>query len=977
MTTRARTDPAARQEIADLQARLADAEAALHAIRSGAVDAITVDTPAGPWIYTLQGADQPYRYMVESMTEGALAVTPDGVILYCNQSFADLLKGELRTLIGTRLPEHFQGDDAAALAAALRASETTATRLPAALLASDGSRVPVSVAVHRQSGGDLKRIAVVIADLTEQQRAEAARDRAIREQRALIACNAILAHATDETRMLADICQAIANAAGYRSVWIGYAEDADTGTVRPVAGTDENGDAGNVAGPVAAAVRTGQPIIARNPDAAPGCRPGQDRDCRSSASLPLRADHASFGALSVRSPRSDAFDDQELRFLAELADNLAFGIVALRNRKENERLAAIVESAGEAIVGRDLTGTISSWNKAAERMFGYTAAEIIGRPSETLVPREIAGEALWLFEKVCRDEAVEQFDTIRLTRDRRRIAVSLTYSPIRDAAGNVVAAAILMHDNTLRRNAEEAMRFRERLLLAETAKLRSILDSMAEGVIVAAIDGTIIEVNPAACRMYGVDVPDKMVDETLDIWASRAGLHAPDGGTPMPHDQVPLVRALRGEDTNDAEIWMRRTDGSACLLQTTARPIHAEDGSVLAGVAVFSDITERRRAEEIIRRQADQYATLLTASPDGYWLADTDGALLDVNDSYCRMSGYTRDELLALHIPDVEAAEAPEQTAARIRRAMEAGFDQFESRHRRKDGTVFDIEISLVAWRATNQLVVFLRDISARKATEAELLRYRQNLEGLVAARTADLEHANEALADANKELESFAYSVSHDLRAPLRAIDGFSQILLDDYGDRLDAEGKRLLDVVRNGAIRMAQLIDDILAFARISRRELAESDTDMAALVEETLNELAPAIAGRSIDMQIGPLPHVHGDPQMLRRVWMNLLDNAIKFTGRTANPRIEIGARAEGDGIVFSVQDNGAGFDMQYAGKLFGMFQRLHAPEQFPGNGIGLAIVKRIVVRHGGRIWAVGKPDEGATFSFALPAGESAHV
>lgn len=974
MTTAASSDPADRQERADLQARLADAEAALLAIRSGAVDAITVDTPAGPWIYTLQGAEQPYRYMVESMTEGALAVRPDGIILYCNQRFADMLKSGLPTLIGTPLPERFHGDDAAALAAALRASETTATRLPAALLASDGSQVPVTVAVHRQSGGAAKRIAIVIADLTEQQRAETARDRAIREQRVLIACNAILAHATDEPRMLADICNVIADATSYSSVWIGYAADDDPNTIRPVAGT---GDAVNHTGPVATAVRTGETIIARNTDAAPESQPGQDKGCRSSASLPLRADHSSFGVLTVSSPQPDAFDDQELHFLAELADNLAFGIVSLRARQENERLAAIVESAGEAIVGRDLTGTITAWNRAAERMFGYTAAEIIGRPSETLVPREIAGEALWLFEKVCRDEAVEQFDTIRLTKNRRRIAVSLTYSPVRDRAGNVVAAAILMHDNTLRRNAEEAMRFRERLLLAETAKLRSILDSMAEGVIVAATDGTIIEANPAARSSHGIDVIEQGVGRTLEGWFSQVKPCVPDGVTPLPYDMLPLVCAFRGEDTNDAEVWIRKSDGSRHLMQVNGRPIHAEDGSVSGGVAVFSDITDRRRAEETIRRQADQYATLLSASPDGYTLVDSDGTLLDVNDAYCRMSGYTRDELLALHTADLDAVKTPEQTAAHIRQVLEAGFEQFESRHRRKDGTVFDVEVSLVVWRATDQLVGFIRDISARKDTEAELLRYRQNLEGLVAARTADLEHANQALADANKELESFAYSVSHDLRAPLRAIDGFSQILLDDYSDRLDAEGKRLLGVVRNGAIRMAQLIDDILAFARISRRNLAESDTDMAALVQETLNELAPAMAGRSIDMQIGPLPHVRGDAEMLRRVWVNLLDNAIKFTGRTADARIEVGARAENDEIVFFVRDNGAGFDMQYAGKLFGMFQRLHGPEIFPGNGIGLAIVKRIVVRHGGRIWAEGKPEEGATFFFALPAGESSHV
>jgi two-component system sensor kinase len=241
----------------------------------------------------------------------------------------------------------------------------------------------------------------------------------------------------------------------------------------------------------------------------------------------------------------------------------------------------------------------------------------------------------------------------------------------------------------------------------------------------------------------------------------------------------------------------------------------------------------------------------------------------------------------------------------------------------------------------------------------------------------AQLNESNQNLGSANKELESFAFSVSHDLRAPLRAVDGFSQVLQEEYGDKLDAEAQRLIQVIRDGVGKMACLIDDILAFSRASRREIAASDIDMTGLVEATLNGLVPAMAGRTIGLKVAPLPPIRGDREMMQRVWMNLLDNAIKFTGHREKAVIEIGSYPEAENTVYFVKDNGAGFDMAYIDKLFGVFQRLHAAEEFPGTGAGLAIVKRIVGRHGGRVWAEGKVGEGASIYFALPALDPAHV
>jgi signal transduction histidine kinase len=245
----------------------------------------------------------------------------------------------------------------------------------------------------------------------------------------------------------------------------------------------------------------------------------------------------------------------------------------------------------------------------------------------------------------------------------------------------------------------------------------------------------------------------------------------------------------------------------------------------------------------------------------------------------------------------------------------------------------------------------------------AEISQLNADLERRVAERTDEL-------AAANKELESFSYSVSHDLRTPLRAIDGYSLILLEDYAGKLDAEGIRLLNVVRNNTSRMSQLIDDILNFSRTGRLELNFAEIDMEKLAHTVYEELQPAVVGDNLQVEIEPIPPVKGDGAMMRQVFVNLLSNAIKFSRFREVAKIKVGVSIEGDETIYYVRDNGAGFDMQYANKLFGVFQRLHGVTEFEGTGIGLAIVKRIVTRHGGRVWAEGEVGKGATFYFSIP-------
>lgn len=256
-------------------------------------------------------------------------------------------------------------------------------------------------------------------------------------------------------------------------------------------------------------------------------------------------------------------------------------------------------------------------------------------------------------------------------------------------------------------------------------------------------------------------------------------------------------------------------------------------------------------------------------------------------------------------------------------------------------------------------------DITERKRTEQKIKQLN-----------ADLEKQAEKLQAANKELEAFSYSVSHDLRAPLRAIDGYTRILVEDYESILDAEGKRICGIISREARRMGQLIDDLLAFSRLGRKELYASRIDMRGMAVSVLNELLKEEERARLEFQIGRLPAARGDSSLIRQVWFNLLANAIKFTSRKERALIEIGSKTNKDELIYYVRDSGAGFDMEYANKLFGVFQRLHTESEFDGTGVGLAIVQRIIHRHEGRVWAEGEVGKGATFYFALPRKTDHH-
>lgn len=263
-------------------------------------------------------------------------------------------------------------------------------------------------------------------------------------------------------------------------------------------------------------------------------------------------------------------------------------------------------------------------------------------------------------------------------------------------------------------------------------------------------------------------------------------------------------------------------------------------------------------------------------------------------------------------------------------------------------------------------LALMRQELEAEVAERGRVAREIDALNASLARRAVELEAAN-------KELASFSYSVSHDLRAPLRAVDGFSRLLQEDYAAKLDAEGRRLLAVIRESTQRMGRLIDDLLEFSRVGRKPLSTAEIDMRRLVEGVLQDVQ-AVSERPPRIDLGALPPALGDAAMVRQAWANLLANAVKFSAKREQPRIEVNGYENGAESVYCVKDNGAGFDMRYYDKLFGVFQRLHREEEFSGTGVGLAIVQRVISRHGGRVWAEGKVGEGAAFFFSLPGRSS---
>jgi PAS domain S-box-containing protein len=611
-------------------------------------------------------------------------------------------------------------------------------------------------------------------------------------------------------------------------------------------------------------------------------------------------------------------------------------------RRSEERYRSLVENARDVIFTLSPAGSFTSLSPVFEEITEWACVDWIGRSFLDLVVPGDHARARTAMADALDGKSLRSLEMRVITRSGGFVIGEISVAPQREA-GRVTGVIGIAREITERKRAEEALRHSEE-------KFSKAFRSSPDAITISVMDdGRFIDVNDGFEYLSGYR-REEVIGKTsfeLQVWRNLV-------------DRETMVRLLRETGrVRDLEVDYTVKGGKiiTCLLSAEVIDL----GGIPCLVAISRDITERKRVEEALRESKERFRRLSQASSEGIAIHDQ-GKIIDANLALSTLTGYEIPELIGMNGLDLIT---PEFRDIVLNNIVTSGEGPLRVKGLRKDGSSVPIEFQArrIPFGQHDIRVVVVRDITDRIQKEEEIRKLNADLERRVRERTSQLEAAN-------RELEAFSYSVSHDLRAPLRVIDGFSHALIDEHSKDLSENGVRYLRRVRESAQRMGQLIDDLLKLSLVTRSGMQWKRLDLSAIARGVIAQCRTSQPDRTVEVEVQDGLVTEGDDHLLQVVMENLIGNAWKYTGKTKDARIIVGASQAGDGEkVFFVRDNGVGFAMQYADKLFGPFQRLHAAAEFPGTGIGLASVQRIILRHGGRIWAEAEEGKGATFSFTI--------
>lgn len=784
-----------------------------------------------------------------------------------------------------------------------------------------------------------------------------------RRLQAIHKCSQAILRQTDELELITEICRIICKVAGYRMAWVGYAEHDEGRTVRPVAwGGAEAGyldtvsiswaDTPNGRGPAGLAIRSGAlsgiQDFRNDPAAAPWREEALKRGYRSSVALPLKDENgAVFGVLNIYSAHVNAFTPDEKKLIGELSEDLSFGVSAIRTRAKRIQAEEELKKArlnyetffntiDDFLFVLDANATILHVNDKVYQRLGYQREEIIGQSVLMVHPPERREEAARIVGEMLAGKAL--FCPVPLiTRTGSYIPVETRVS-YGTWDGKPMIFGVTKDISQLTISEEKFSKvFR---LNPSACGLNDVKT------------GEYLEVNDAFSSLLGFTK-----DEVIGKTALELGIMTSQAKESILHNAGEHGKIL------NIEADLTAKDGSVRHVLLSAENIFIQDQEVR--YTVVHDITERSKTEEALKESEQLYHSMFERTHAIKMIIDPkDGRIVDANSSAEAFYGYGTGNLKKMKIWDINILTS-DQVKVEMKNALSEKKTYFTFRHRLATGEVRDVEVYSSPLKIGKRQLLhsIIHDVTARKQAEAEIIHLNETLEKKVAERTAEYETAN-------RELTAFSYSVAHDLRAPIRALDGFSKILLDNYSDSLDPEGIRMLKVIAENSTHMGKLIDSLLNFSRVSREDLSISMIDMHEMASDVYLDCTTESERSHIRFVLHDIPQVPGDPVLIRQVWSNLIGNAIKFSSGKPDRLIEIGhTPGKGENVYF-IRDNGTGFDMRYAHKLFGVFERLHSIKEYEGSGIGLALSQRIILRLNGRIWGEGAVGEGATFWFALP-------